>query len=572
MDHRNSADFSFEPLAGVPAESAQPASTSSILASRLTAVARVLRERSWVIVIFVVVLGAAAYARSVGEPSMYTATSTLTYDPSNADRALSINPAVGPVSQQNASPTLQTVNLETLRQLAGTAGVRSSAARQVGGIARSTTINATTDLQTNLLNIAVTARSSVAAARLANAWAQTLVAKRTDTYRASFTDAIRLIENQLAQSTRRSRARVATLTRQLQLLQLAVALQQGDLVLAQPALVPRHRSSPDPAKAAALGAGLGLVLAILALALLDATDRRIKRPEDIEGAWGAPLLATIPPLSPEPPDSMLADLGSLESFRALQTSLIFAGSTFGHPQVIVVSSATPAEGKSVVALGLAGTLARAGHRLLLIDADYRHPSISAALGLTGPGFSNAIVGTEELSDILTSRGTEPARPNNGNGSDSSNGNGNGSDNDILADDMTRFDCLGCGIQPPDPLRLFSSPRVGEFLAQAREEWDYTIIDCPPLLAVSDAIPLIQQADGVLICARLYHSHFHTVRRARQIVERMRGRVLGVALATPKRTLGYGYGYGYGYRHASGSPNGAGRFARKARSKAAQRAS
>ncbi len=551
MNQRNDAPHSLESSPGAPAELVQPTSGGSNIASRLVAAVRILRERWWLIVIFVVVLGGAAYARSAAQPSMYAATSTLVYDPSNADRALSVNPAVGQVNQQSQSSLLQTVNLETIRQIATTPDVRASAAQQVHGIAGSTTVTATTNLQTNLLNITVSARNRTAAAALANAWAKTLVTERTHSYRASFTDAITLVQHQLARPQRLSKAVVAGLDKQLQLLRLAAALQQGDLVLAQLASVPSHRSSPNPVAAAVLGAGLGLLLAILALALIEALDRRIKRFDDVVGAWGAPLLAVIPPLSPQPPNSMFATVGALESFRALQTSLIFAGSRFEHPQVIVVTSATPKEGKSVVALGLAGTLARTGSRVLLIDADYRHPSVTTTLGIEGPGFSSAIAGTEALSDLVASRGTKREHD----------------DNDI-PDDGSRFDCIGCGVQPPDPLRLLSSPRVAELLGRARQEWDHIVIDCPPLLPVSDTVPLIPQADGVLVCARLNHSRFDTVRRAREIVERMRGSVMGVALAAPKRTLGYGYGYGYGY----GSPNGHGRVTQEGQPQETERTS
>jgi Mrp family chromosome partitioning ATPase len=98
--------------------------------------------------------------------------------------------------------------------------------------------------------------------------------------------------------------------------------------------------------------------------------------------------------------------------------------------------------------------------------------------------------------------------------------------------------------------------MDDLLASLRHDWDYIVLDCAPLLPVSDSVPIVSKVDGVVIAVRLYHSRSDAVRRARVLVDRAKANVLGLAVAVPSsQAQPYGYGYGYGPGDADDGQNG-----------------
>jgi len=331
-------------------------------------------------------------------------------------------------------------------------------------------------------------------------------------------------------------------------LRLATALQQSDARVAQTADVPSSRVSPNPVRDALLGALLGLILGTLVVMVIEVLDRRIKTLEDIEQALNVPLLATVPPVNLDALARGPVQPAVAESLQTLQLNLTFAG-VDRDVRVIVVVSAEAAEGKTVTALGLAMTLAAMRRRVLLIDADFRNPSLSRTLGLTRErGLSNILADTKEfLPDLVTrfkvASGQlldEESTTNRGRAPAASNGAG------------PTLEVLGSGPSPPNPGEVLSGRRFKGLLAIQRGRYDYIILDSAPLLPVSDTLPLLKLADGALIAARLYRTRSDRVRRMATLLARAGGFPLGVAVGVPRRAFGYGYGYGYGYGATYGS--------------------
>lgn len=503
----------------------EPAGT---FGTQLTAGLRVLRDRWWVLPVAVVLFGMAGLASALKTPSRYKATATLAYTPSNSSLALIGNPSLPNVSPQLTAQD-RVAALNTLQRLATTSSVERRVRRTLSGNLGK--VSAVVDPESNLVRINVVGNDPQLSATVANAWAKSFVFERARNNKENYEQASRLVTNELAaRGAGSDRPADVALRQQLSSLKIAAALQQSDAQVADTATVPTDRISPNPVRDGVLGAIAGLLLAIVALALVEALDRRLKTFRDAEKAWGVPLLASFP----------LTELSSLgppiqtpaltEAFRHLQSSLRFV-SLEREVKVVAVTSAVGSEGKSTISFGLAQTLAATGYRTLLIDADFRHPTLTRLLELDGPGLSDLLANGGSVDDAIRTVEVVPGSGINGTG------------RNIPA---RTLEALGCGAIPPNPFELLSRQQFVDMLAAVRDRWDYVIIDCAPLLPVSDTTPVLAAVDGAVAAVRLYHSQGDSARRAVELAVRASGHLLGIAVAGPAFGSGSGYGYGYGY--------------------------
>lgn len=259
---------------------------------------------------------------------------------------------------------------------------------------------------------------------------------------------------------------------------------------------------PSKLKIAILGmmAGglLGLGLAIFA----EMTDHTFRNPREVEQATGASVLAHIPKLA-APRKIKLAATSALispmvstfhdprgsvaETFRALRTSVVFAMKKESK-QTLMITSPSPADGKSTTAANLAVSLAQAGRRVLLVDGDLRRPSLSKIFGL---------VETIGLTDYLL-------------------------DGAVLADcchASGQFNLTICpnGAPTSQPADLLQSDRLPMFLSEARQRFDIVLIDTPPLLAVADPAIIADVIDGCLMIVRIEKNNRNLIDRAKTIL-------------------------------------------------------
>jgi succinoglycan biosynthesis transport protein ExoP len=213
-------------------------------------------------------------------------------------------------------------------------------------------------------------------------------------------------------------------------------------------------------------AGLGLVF------LLEFVDSRIKDPDEIQNRLGIPFLGIVPGLDlKEMEVEPLLDSGTpahfSEAYRGIRTNLVFSSEEAGS-RAIVVTSTQPSEGKTIVAANLAISLAQTGQRVLLIDCDMRKPRQQQVFGAKDlVGLSGVLAGTGKISDAVQRTGRKSLW------------------------------LLPAGSLPPNPAELLGTERFKQLLKTLRQEFDWTIIDSPPVMAVTDAAVIAHLATGVV---------------------------------------------------------------------------
>lgn len=291
--------------------------------------------------------------------------------------------------------------------------------------------------------------------------------------------------------------------------------------MAIPASAP---SNPKKSINFALGLLLGLGLGVGLASLRKILDNSVKNEDDLDGT---PLLAAIgfDEIADEKP--LVTQIGRYaartEAFRTLRTNLQFLRPD-AHPQVIVFTSALPNEGKTTTAINLAISLAQGGSKTILIEADLRRPKVPSYLEMSSKlsGLSELLSGQQKLSAVAVKKL-------------------------LHSFESTGLQVLLSGKVPPNPSELLGSHRFEELIAVLRKQFEYVIIDCPPLLPVTDAAIVAAKADGailVLHAGATKKPHFIGTQDAVKAVGSI---ILGVVLnKIPISTLEYEYGYRYGY--------------------------
>jgi capsular exopolysaccharide synthesis family protein len=285
--------------------------------------------------------------------------------------------------------------------------------------------------------------------------------------------------------------------------------------------------------------GLALLIAGFILAfLLDSLDTGLRSVAEIEAVSGLPSLALIPRTRRGTNEharlsAPMRNLGVLtnpksqfaEAFRALRTSLLLSVAG-GEPRVILLTSATPSEGKTTVSTNLACVLAQRNVRVLLIDADLRRPTVHHRLGLNGKiGLTSVLTGSVTMEQAIQH-----------------------------IPELPTLDIIVSGPVPPFPTEMLGSETMRLLLDHARGIYTHIVVDSPPLLSVTDSVVLARDADAIVMVLRHGKSSKHAVRRARDLLVRSGARITGLAvnavdLDSPEYYAYYGY-YGYsGYASA-----------------------
>jgi capsular exopolysaccharide synthesis family protein len=216
-----------------------------------------------------------------------------------------------------------------------------------------------------------------------------------------------------------------------------------------------------------------------------------------------------------------------ESFRSLQTSLML--STAGQPpRFILLTSATPSEGKTTTATNLAAVMAQGDARVLLIDADLRRPSIHHRFGITSKtGLSTLLAGTSRLEDTIQH-----------------------------VAELPNLDILPSGPVPPFPTDMLASQAMRQLMEKFAETYTYVIIDSPPVLSVTDAVILGRIVDAVVLVVRHGKANKNVMRRTRDLLVRSGAPLAGLVLNAVDLNSPEYYGY-YGYTgYSYGSMDGA----------------
>ncbi len=244
-------------------------------------------------------------------------------------------------------------------------------------------------------------------------------------------------------------------------------------------------------------AGLGLAF------LLEYFDHTFKVPEDIKDNLKLALLGTVGDL----PSKKIADLEALAIspkpppyYQLLKSSILMHGKEKGV-KVLSICSPTPKEGASTVAINLAASFAKDnGCRVLLVDANFRHPLLHSSFNLpASPGFSDVI---HEGTDFHGAT-KESVIPN--------------------------LFILTCGVGPPNPMVIFESPKLVDLIEVIRSEFDWVIFDCAPINLYPDSAVLAPRLDGTVLVIEAENKRAEVAIQAKEHLERSGAKILGAVL-------------------------------------------
>jgi polysaccharide biosynthesis transport protein len=479
-------------------------------------------RRPWVVVAFVVLTAAAAYLFSGLQQEKYSASSSLLFGGPGV--AAQILPNI-------ASPPGNTdAEAETNVRLVLSRAVAERVAARLPGLTNDqlTTdqvqarISAAQEGRSNVVEITATDTDPDRAARLADRYAEEFVAFRRDTSQAEIRAARAGLADQIARlAGSDSTVQARKLRRRNDELATLEAVVTGNVQLLDRAEPPDAPSSPNKRRSALLGGLAGLLLGLGAALALEQIDRRVRRSSDIEEALGLPVLATIPrslAIEKDLPGALLDPDGGLrvdmEPFRALRAKLPHLN--IGREvRSVLVTSASPGEGRSTVSLGLAAAAAAAGDRVLLIEADWRRPALGPRL--SDQGLSLLLDGAVKcLDDVIVKL---PVASSSGGVRPSSRVSGRSLELDILP----------AGPVPANPGELLESPRMRHLIVGAQERYDLVVIDTPPISVVADAYALMGSVHGVLLVTRLHRSTRDAVGSLRDHLSDFSPLILGVVV-------------------------------------------
>jgi len=280
---------------------------------------------------------------------------------------------------------------------------------------------------------------------------------------------------------------------------------------------PVERSLPRWSWNIPAGTFLGLVAAVGLALLLEFIDTSVRTPRDIVRHVSVPMLGTVPDVDDEEvaidrvelaahvaPQSMIA-----EAFRNIRTNLSLSAPA-ERQRTVLVASPKPEDGKTTIAVNLAIAIAKAGRRVLLIDANFRRSRLHQLFpNQRREGLSNALIGQGRLEELAHTT------------------------------ELPNLDVLFAGPTPPNPAELLSSEYMRSLIAQATERYDQVILDGPPVLLVSDALVLASMVDGVILVCRAKVNSRGVAQRARDQLARVNAHLFGAVLnAAQVRRGGY----------------------------------
>ena len=496
----------------------------------------------WLIILGTVLAAGAAYVTSKRTVPVYSAGTLLMISPSKAQvmDTLSYQPMGDRLA---ATYTQMLTGRPVLEAVIGNLGLPTTA----GALASNVSVATIRDTQ--LIRVAVEDTNPERAAAIANEIPKVFIAQNSQLQTGRYADSKASLQRQIDETQAsitaledRIKAAEAAQTpdqgaldrdrRDLQALQsgyaslsssfedlrLEEAKQLDTLLVTEDAVPPIRPVRPKTAQNTLLAAIVGAMLALSAAYLIEYLDDVLKNPDQVKAALGLNVLGAVPVVAGEGADkpAMLAGDHSpvTEAYRVLRTNLQFAA--VGRPlRLLQLSSPSPSEGKSVTSANLAVALAQAGKRVILVDCDLHRPRVHHLMAL--PNNSG-------LTSALIDQGSDPLAV-------------------LRETPVPGLQVLTSGPLPPNPAEILGSARMLEVLAALGAAADIVILDSPPVLAMSDAVILASQVDGVLLVLDAMATRREPARRAMASLQQVQARVVGAVLnRVSRQRSGYYYYY------------------------------
>lgn len=295
---------------------------------------------------------------------------------------------------------------------------------------------------------------------------------------------------------------------------------------------------PKLFKCLAVGGLSGFLVGLAIAVLVDLSDKSFRNAEQVRQELGSPLLGHIPVIpelkrnrrNKQPVDGISESVLTYhkprstisEAYRAVRTGLNFGIRGEGH-RVIQVTSPDPGDGKSTFTANLAVSLAQTGKRVLLVDADFRRPRVAKIFGVDPSiGLCGAIQGLADFHDVIMPSGVQ------------------------------NLWLMPSGPRPENPSELLGSQRFREVVDMLRDDYDYVLIDTPPVLAVTDPCVVAPRVDGVVLLIRITKDVRPHARRTVESLHELGANILGVVVngvGGVRPGTGHVFGSQYGHRYA-----------------------
>jgi polysaccharide biosynthesis transport protein len=372
--------------------------------------------------------------------------------------------------------------------------------------------------------VAVTGKASTPgmAANIANAFAESLIARRTADFQRGLTAVRTRLQAQLQTipPSLRTTPEAAALQQRLAQLGSVVDAQDPTIEVSSRAEPPRSQTWPRPALSIAVALLAALLLGTGAAVASELISPRITREEDLVVDHGLPVLARVPRLSAKNVREYLTGKGSLpphvwEAYRTLRANLAVAGPNGGPPRSILVTSAQANEGKTMTAVNLAVTAARAGAHVVLVDGDLRKPRIATAFGLPG--------GRHDFVRMLKGEATAEQAL-------------------VAAPGHERLALLLSTWEHTAVVDLLEPRRVARVVDELMQTADLVVIDSPPVTEVADALSLADASDAVVLAIRLGKGRRDRLADLRRMLARRGIYPAGFVVTSRKYSRGGGYYY------------------------------
>lgn len=524
---------------------------------------RVLRRRKWTVVFATVVVLATALVFSFLQRPRYAARAEIL-----------LRPPASEVSTDGNQNRDATRSIPTEIQLMQSDAVRN---RVRGAIGAAPAVQVNQVRQTEFIAVRAEHRDPEQAAIIANTYAEEFIEYRRDQVVESLDAVSERLQNRRAEKQAQIDALAVTLADVRPGQPLTAAQQQavaqrdvlvreqaaidqnlseirtsaetaaGSAQLITPASVPTEPFSPNHLRTGVLALIIGLCFGLGLGFLVDMLDDTIKSKEEVERqSNGLPVLGIIPFVAAwrdrdRPFLVSLAQPGAVasEAYRTVRTAIQFLG--LDRPtRTIQVTSPSAREGKTTTLTNLGVALANAGQRVVLVDCDLRRPRVHEFFGCrNNVGFTSVLLGDAPLSEALQ-------RP---------------------IGDLTLW-MLPSGPPPPNPSELLSGRRTVDVLTMLQGEFDVVLIDCPPVLPVTDAAALANRVDATLVVVTAGTTTRKSLHRAVELLGQVNAPLIGTVLnsARGESAFGYGYGYGgaYGYGYGGDPEPATGRRRRRSR--------
>jgi succinoglycan biosynthesis transport protein ExoP len=301
-----------------------------------------------------------------------------------------------------------------------------------------------------------------------------------------------------------------------------------------------EKSMKRPIQCLGMGGMLGLAVAFGLAYLRVLTDNRLKAAEDVRSQFGLSILGQIPGFTQsslqaaarnrpdlEPTLFYLSRPGSseAEAYRSVRTALFFRCQRAGH-QIIQVTSPEPQDGKTTLAANMALAMAHAGKRVLLVDADLRCPKVHKLFRLQHEiGLSDVFSGEIEF------------------------------ENAVQSCEIEGLSLLSAGLTPANPAELLGGQKFENLLEGWRKDYDFIIVDTPPLMAVSDPCVVASRVDALLLVVRVGKNKLNTIRRSCDLLSNLGITVLGAIVNEVADPTAAAYGGAYHEGYLPGSRKG-----------------